>query len=460
MLKQNNMAISNLFKAKNLFLTLAFVFSIFFAFNYSVEALQCRTIQCGGASGNKCIDGFEYCNPSASQTASCQVLPDVYCNSPDYTGTVVPGEYPTSPDQQNCGPTERCSYTDIPPVPVATGTVCVIPNLSSASWSVSGPSNTSGTGSGCTQNMPMGSYYVTGDPQNGYTGPDYNPTSRTLSLSSDGQTITFNLTYTANGSALCQDSQASNYNGPLPCNYNNNVNLYFYVRDLSTQAFISGANVAIVPTANTTTDSSGLASFQVAKNTNVTYTVSKSGCDSSSGSINSGSTGNTANVNLNCASAPPPPGVVLTITVSGSGTVATTYDGSTYSCSSTCSYSMNYGTYVSLVESPGSGSSFSSWAGACSGTSSTCARTISSDTSVTATFTSSGGGSAPVGSISFSINYVLIPNFDYSLSNSGSVSVNKSSGDAYGQSSVSKTLTTGSTQAVDLSISGDRKSVV
>ncbi len=46
------------------------------------------------------------------------------------------------------------------------------------------------------------------------------------------------------------------------------------------------------------------------------------------------------------------------------------------------------------------------------------------------------------------------PSFDYSLSNSGSVSVTKTAGNASGQATITKTLTSGSTQSVDITATG------
>lgn len=98
------------------------------------------------------------------------------------------------------------------------------------------------------------------------------------------------------------------------------------------------------------------------------------------------------------------------------------------------------GTSVELTAPQNSGSSrFTSWSGDCDTTTNggrTCNLTINNvNKTVTANYTAS----AP---------------FDYSLSNSGETRVIKTSGNAYTQNTITKTLRTGSTQPVQLSLTG------
>lgn len=55
---------------------------------------------------------------------------------------------------------------------------------------------------------------------------------------------------------------------------------------------------------------------------------------------------------------------------------------------------------------------------------------------------------------SFSLEYLPCQSFTYSLSNSGTTNVSKSSRDEYGTNTITKTLTGGTAQAVDLTLSG------
>ncbi len=121
----------------------------------------------------------------------------------------------------------------------------------------------------------------------------------------------------------------------------------------------------------------------------------------------------------------------LTATVNGSGSGNVTGGG--LSCPGVCSANHTYGSEVQLSPNPASGSTFAGWSDACSGTGG-CTVYMSTNKAVTATFS-------------------LIP-FNYSLSNSGAVNVRKASGDAYGQSTITKTLVAGSSQSVSLSLSG------
>jgi uncharacterized repeat protein (TIGR02543 family) len=73
----------------------------------------------------------------------------------------------------------------------------------------------------------------------------------------------------------------------------------------------------------------------------------------------------------------------LTVSISGMGTVTST-DG-VVNCSSTCMYSYQSGTQVTLNAAPAAGWAFSDWSGACTGTGS-CMVTMSQNQTVDATF--------------------------------------------------------------------------
>jgi hypothetical protein len=79
----------------------------------------------------------------------------------------------------------------------------------------------------------------------------------------------------------------------------------------------------------------------------------------------------------------------LSVNVGGSGSVTSSPAG--ISCGATCSANFTIGTQVTLTASPASGWSFNGWGGACSGNGS-CPVTMNSIESVTAMFSSSGGG--------------------------------------------------------------------
>ncbi len=83
-------------------------------------------------------------------------------------------------------------------------------------------------------------------------------------------------------------------------------------------------------------------------------------------------------------------GYTLSLSLIGSGAITSNPAG--ISCGSTCSASFASGTVVTLTATPNSGASFNGWGGACSGTATTCTVTMSSARSVSANFTTSGGG--------------------------------------------------------------------
>jgi hypothetical protein len=79
----------------------------------------------------------------------------------------------------------------------------------------------------------------------------------------------------------------------------------------------------------------------------------------------------------------------LNVSVAGNGTVTSSPSG--ISCPSVCTMNYASGTPVMLTATPTGGASFNGWGGACSGNGS-CQVTMSSLESVTAMFSSSGGG--------------------------------------------------------------------
>ncbi len=79
----------------------------------------------------------------------------------------------------------------------------------------------------------------------------------------------------------------------------------------------------------------------------------------------------------------------LNVSVAGNGTVASSPIG--ISCPSVCTMNYSSGTSVMLTATPTSGATFNGWGGACTGNGS-CLVTMNSIESVTAMFSSSGGG--------------------------------------------------------------------
>ena len=102
----------------------------------------------------------------------------------------------------------------------------------------------------------------------------------------------------------------------------------------------------------------------------------------------------------------------LTLTKSGTGAGTVTSSPAGVNCGSTCSYSFNSGTSVTLTPAAASGSAFTGWSGACTGTG-TCTVSMTAAQSVTATFavqsyaltvTKSGTGSGTVASSPTGVN--------------------------------------------------------
>ena len=79
----------------------------------------------------------------------------------------------------------------------------------------------------------------------------------------------------------------------------------------------------------------------------------------------------------------------LNVSVAGNGTVTSSPTGIT--CPSLCTMNYSSGTPVMLTATPSAGATFSNWGGACTGNGS-CLVTMNSRESVTAMFSSSGGG--------------------------------------------------------------------
>src|SRR3989344_3604537 len=131
---------------------------------------------------------------------------------------------------------------------------------------------------------------------------------------------------------------------------------------------------------------------------------------------------------------PPPPPVNFTLSISrlGTGRGTVTSDPVGINCGSSCSAVYVDGTSVALTASASANSVFAGWSGDCSGVG-VCNVDLIADRSVAATFDL----------------------FDYSLSNSGTSRVTKTSGNAFVQNTITKTLTTsGGTGPVTLSLTG------
>ena len=85
----------------------------------------------------------------------------------------------------------------------------------------------------------------------------------------------------------------------------------------------------------------------------------------------------------------------LNVTKSGTGGGTVTSSAGGINCGSTCSATLASGTTVTLTATAASGSTFAGWSGACSGTASTCTVSMTAARTVTATFNTTGGGTAP-----------------------------------------------------------------
>ena len=365
------------------------------------------------------------------------------------------------------------TVTGEPPAP-QTGNIQVITNVPTSYTILS---NT-GTGrSGVVSptlpithsNVPLGVYTISATPLAGYIGPSISP-SPTQEIDTAGETIVFYLTYTSTGGGTCQDQNASNYGSPLPCTSGSKVNVRFNVKNQE-GVTLSGATVDIGTPNPRTTDGNGVAEFQVNSNTNINYSVSLGGCQTVTSSINSGS-GVNVNVELKCGSSTPicndlnatnygkpapcefVGSVNLVVEVIGPGSVTSSL-GATCASNSTCTYTLPYNTYVTLNASSNPGASFRGWEGACAvfGQNGSCSGNVNSTNHrVSASFEGSGSTTVP-GAIVFNIEYKQSP-FNFTLANGGNVSIRKSGVVTYGQATVVKTLTEGTGQPVDLTITG------
>lgn len=122
------------------------------------------------------------------------------------------------------------------------------------------------------------------------------------------------------------------------------------------------------------------------------------------------------------------PTLSVSISPSGGGTVT----GTGINCPTDCSESYTYGTGVNLIPNKATNYDFVNWSGDCTGLS--CSLTMTSNKNVTANFTPTA--------------------FNYSLSNSGTTSVTKGSGNVYEVNIITKNLIAGATQSVSLSLTG------
>ncbi len=136
-------------------------------------------------------------------------------------------------------------------------------------------------------------------------------------------------------------------------------------------------------------------------------------------------------ITVNVCNAPPNYTLTTAVSPGGSGTVSATG----ISCPGDCTESYVVNTMVTVVATPAVGYAFSSWSGACAGQPSSCSLQMDGNKNTTA-------------------NFVLSPTFDYSISNSGTSNVTKTAGDAYTTNTITRTLTSGTTEAVTITATG------
>lgn len=133
----------------------------------------------------------------------------------------------------------------------------------------------------------------------------------------------------------------------------------------------------------------------------------------------------------------PLPTRTLTASInSGQGTIT----GPGISCPGDCTETYSGDTWVTLIATPAENYSFNNWlpggGTVCGGQGATCSAFIDGDKAA-------------------QVNFSLVPPpFDYSLSNSGDSNVTKTSGNAYTQNTITKTIVSGGGQSVTLSLSG------
>ena len=121
---------------------------------------------------------------------------------------------------------------------------------------------------------------------------------------------------------------------------------------------------------------------------------------------------------------------------SGSGTIS----GPGINCPGDCGETYSSGTWITLIATQANGYTFNGWStGAstiCGGQGSTCSALVDGNKTASANFS------------------VIPPPFNYTLSSSGTSYVTKTSGNASTQNTITKTLTSGNAEPVDLSLSG------
>ncbi len=164
------------------------------------------------------------------------------------------------------------------------------------------------------------------------------------------QTGTYTMTVTAPPASTCDNTDANNYGGPLPCTFSF-VNLNYIVSNVCSGAFIPGATVSISSDfgngTSRTTDGSGYANFGALANKSVNWSVSAAGYGGASGSANTGNNGTTVYPALTpaggCPASPGAPVVSFTASPStvssgGSSTLNWTVTGAN-SCTASGAWS-------------------------------------------------------------------------------------------------------------------------
>ncbi len=100
-------------------------------------------------------------------------------------------------------------------VTLGTGTIYVTSNVATPWWNISGPENFSGSGTtGVHSPASPGTYSISASPVNCYSGPSVNASPQELV---SGGSITFNLTYTLDGSCV-PPPPPSGVSGSITCN--------------------------------------------------------------------------------------------------------------------------------------------------------------------------------------------------------------------------------------------------
>ena len=373
-----------------------------------------------------CAEGYTICSPLGNGGDQC--WDGEYCD-----GYVGPPIYPTPPTVVDGGwsPWSSCSASCGGGIQTRT---CDNPAPANGGANCSGPSSQACNTQACSPSYPTPPPYPTPasyptpaygypTPSYGYPTPSYGyPTPPGYPTPSSGTTVSGYVYEDLNTSSCCNGVK----NAGEPGVPNRTVRLYG-------RHNTTGADRLIT---ETTTNSSGY------------YIVNKDGRDPNtetfriSHSVPSGygkttddavgmdSNGSTVyNFGIYASNR------TLTTSIgSGSGTIT----GTGISCPGDCTEVYPNETWVSLVATPSSGYVFGSWGpGACNGSvSSACSVLMNANTTAVA-------------------NFVVAPvAFNYSLSSSGTSNVAKTSGDAYTQNTITKTLLAGATESVTLSLSG------